>query len=131
MNVWFIVSSFNFSFSDKCLICSWSLVFDFATKPLLLVLEMLNSLLDSFQMSLCKLSKTLFLKMTNLAFFAYLRSSHRRCSIKKDVLRNFTKLTGKHLCQRLLCFPVNFGEFLRKYFLQDVWTGRLLLIFLY
>ena len=28
-----------------------------------------------------------------------LRNSHRRCSIKKGVLRNFTKFTGKHLCQ--------------------------------
>ena len=27
------------------------------------------------------------------------RSSHQRCSIKKGVLRNFTKFTGKHLCQ--------------------------------
>ena len=25
-------------------------------------------------------------------------SSHKRCSAKKGVLRNFTKLTGKHLC---------------------------------
>ena len=29
------------------------------------------------------------------------RSSHRRCSVKKGVLRNFAKLTVKHLCQRL------------------------------
>ena len=29
------------------------------------------------------------------------RSSHRRCSVKKGVLRNFAKFTGKHLCQRL------------------------------
>ena len=28
------------------------------------------------------------------------RSSHRRCSITKGVLRNFAKFTGKHLCQR-------------------------------
>ena len=27
------------------------------------------------------------------------RSSHRRFSVKKGVLRNFTKFTGKHLCQ--------------------------------
>ena len=27
------------------------------------------------------------------------RSSHQRCSIKKGVLRNFGKFTGKHLCQ--------------------------------
>ena len=29
------------------------------------------------------------------------RSSHRRCSVRKGVLRNFTKLTGKQLRQRL------------------------------
>ena len=34
-------------------------------------------------------------------FFAAARSSHQRCSIKKGVLRNFTKFTGKHLCQSL------------------------------
>ena len=29
------------------------------------------------------------------------RSSHQRCSVKKGVLRNFTKFTGKHLRQSL------------------------------
>ena len=56
------------------------------------------------------------------------RSSHRRFSVKKGVLRNFTKFMGKHLCQSLFfnkvaglrpetsfkkrpwhrCFPVSF-----------------------
>ena len=27
------------------------------------------------------------------------RSSHRMCSVREGVLRNFTKFTGKHLCQ--------------------------------
>ena len=27
------------------------------------------------------------------------RSSHQRCFMKKGVLKNFTKFTGKHLCQ--------------------------------
>ena len=27
------------------------------------------------------------------------RSSHQRCSIKKSFLKDFTKFTGKHLCQ--------------------------------
>ena len=31
----------------------------------------------------------------------YVLSSHQRCSMKKGVLRNFTKFTGKHLCQGL------------------------------
>ena len=26
---------------------------------------------------------------------------YKRCSIKKDILRNFAKFTGKHLSQRL------------------------------
>ena len=29
------------------------------------------------------------------------RSSHRWCSVRKGVLRNFAKFTGKHLCQSL------------------------------
>ena len=77
---------------------------------------------------------------------ANLRSSHQRCSVKKGVLRNQTKFTGKHLCQSLLfskvtgprstsslkkrlwykCFPVNFAKFLRTTFLQNT-SGRLLL----
>ena len=54
------------------------------------------------------------------------RSSHQRCSIKKDVLSNFTKFKGKDLCQSLFlnknadlrhrCFPVNFAQFLRTRF---------------
>ena len=29
------------------------------------------------------------------------KRSHQRCSVKKGVLRNFAKFTGKHLRQRL------------------------------
>ena len=36
-------------------------------------------------------------------------SNHQRCSIKKSVVKNFKKLTGKHLCQReYLFFKKNF-----------------------
>ena len=38
---------------------------------------------------------------TNDCFYTVSRSSHRRCSLRKDVLRNFAKFTGKHLCQSL------------------------------
>ena len=30
------------------------------------------------------------------------RSNHRRCSVRKVILRNFAKFTGNHLCQSLL-----------------------------
>ena len=74
------------------------------------------------------------------------RCSHRRCSTRKDVLRNFAKFTGKDLCQSLFfnkatglrpatllkmklwrgCFPVSFEKFLRTFSLQST-PGRLLL----
>ena len=66
-------------------------------------------------------------------------NSYRWCSEKKGVLRNFAKLAGKHLRQRLFfrkslltkslwhrCFPWNFDKFLRTPFLQNT-SGRLLL----
>ena len=68
------------------------------------------------------------------------------CSIRKGVLRNFAKFTGKRLCQRLFfnnvadlnpatlfkkrlwhrCFTVNFAKFLRTPLLYNT-SGRLLL----
>ena len=69
------------------------------------------------------------------------RSSHRRCFIKEDVLKNFAKFTGKHLCQSLFVnkiaglrpqacnfikkrllhrhFSENFAKFSRTLFLQN------------
>ena len=83
----------------------------------------------------------------------YFRRSHLRCSVKEGVLRNFTKSTGKHLCQRFFfdkvafltklqarpatllrkslwhrCLTVNFTKFLRTPFLQNT-SRRLLLLF--
>ena len=74
------------------------------------------------------------------------RSSHQRCSIKKDVLKKFTNFTGKHLCQSLCfnklaslrptswlkkrlwhrCFPINFVKFSRTPILENT-SGRLFL----
>ena len=48
-----------------------------------------------------------------------LRSSHQRCFIKKGVLKNFAKFTGKQLHR---CFLVNFVKFSRTPFLQNT-TG--------
>ena len=42
----------------------------------------------------------------------YFRRSHQRCSIKRDVLRNFAK-----------CFHVNFAKFIRTSFLQNTSEG--------
>ena len=62
---------------------------------------------------------------------ANFRSSHRRCLVEKYVFKNFTKLTGRRLCQNLFlifcefikkktlehrCFPLNFAKFLNTTF---------------
>ena len=73
-------------------------------------------------------------------------SRHRRCSVKKCVLRNFAKFIGKDLCQSLSFkkvaglrpvtllkkrlwhrrFRVNFGKFLGTPFLQNICRRPLL-----
>ena len=75
-----------------------------------------------------------------------LRSSHLRCSVRKGVLRNFAKFTGKHLCESLFFnkisglrpailfkkrfwhryFPVNFSKSLTTPFLTKHLRWRLL-----
>ena len=96
----------------------------------------------------CLLHNFIFWKFgqeTSEVFFQ-VRSSHRSCSVRKGVLRNFVKFTGKHLCQNLFfnkvaglpatllkkrlwyrCFPVNFAKFLRTPFLQNTFLRLLLL----
>ena len=79
---------------------------------------------------------------------ALFRGSHRKCSARKAVLRNFAKFTGKHLCQSLIfnkaaglrlatvlkkrlwhrCFPLNFAKFLRTPVLQNT-SGGLFCLF--
>ena len=74
------------------------------------------------------------------------RNSHRRCSVKKGVLKNFANFTGKHLCwspflillqvfrpatllkRKILqhwCFPV---KFLRTPILKNICQRQLLFI---
>ena len=44
----------------------------------------------------------LMFSIFNLALLTLLyKRTHQRCSVKKGVLSNFTKFTGKHLCQGL------------------------------
>ena len=89
------------------------------------------------------LSKMRSVIQTNKHVEAFLlwisRSSHQRCSMKKTVLTNFAKFTGKHLRQSLFCnevarlrpatllkkrlwhrcFPVNFAKFLSAPFFTE------------
>ena len=84
------------------------------------------------------LAKLVFQVMKELYKILF-RSSYQRCSMKKRVLRNFAKFTGKRLCQSLFfnkvaglqacnfikkrlrhkCFSVNFAQFLRTPFVIE------------
>ena len=109
----------------------------------------LNQLLQIAFVSYCVspqeqlFQSTVFPYFTKVVTPVHSRSSHQRCSIKKGVLRNFTKFTGKHLCKSLFFnkvaglrnrlwhryFPVNFVIFLRTpFFTEHLWC--LLLPFL-
>ena len=90
-----------------------------------------------------------YLNKTHSIIVEFYRGSYQGCSMKKDVLRNFPKFTGKYLFQSLFfnkvaglrpatllkkrlwhrCFPVNFMKFLRTPFLQNT-SGWLFLILL-
>ena len=61
-------------------------------------------------------------RCADLAQFGNYRNSHQICSIKKDILKNLAKFTGKQICQALglhsikkrlwyRCFAVNFHNF--------------------
>ena len=45
-----------------------------------------------------------------LSLFRTDRRSHQRCPVRIGVLRNFTKFTGKHLCQSLFFNKVFFKK---------------------
>ena len=56
------------------------------------------------------------------------RSSHRRCSVKKDVLRNFKDFTGKHLCWSLsliklhVCNHLIWGTSVNEFLNGSLWS---------
>ena len=63
--------------------------------------------------------------------------SFHKCYVRNDVLRKFSKFTGKqHLCKSLffnkvavwgMCFPVSFAKFLRTPLLQNVFGWMFLI----
>ena len=81
----------------------------------------------SFFFRLQIISKAIDGKIRNALCFEIIRSSHHRCSVKKDVLRNFTKFIGKHLCQSLIL--INFFNFIKKETLTQVFSCEFCEIF--
>ena len=107
-----------------------------------------DTLLFSFPISLILRKFSQSFKLYFHAVYDICRSSHRRCSVRKSVLRNFAKFTGKRLFQSLFfnkvaglkpvtllknrpwhrCFPVKFAKFLRTLILRN--TSRRLPLYL-
>ena len=56
-------------------------------------------------------------------FLPMFRSSHRRCSVKKAVLKNVTNLTGQHLCWSL--FLIKLSALKACNFIQETPTQEL------
>ena len=63
-------------------------------------------------------------KTFTLNSFLAMKLSHRRCFVKKGVLKNFAKLTGKHLCQSLFLNKVagRACNFIKKESLAQVFS---------
>ena len=56
-----------------------------------------------------------------------LRSIHQRCSLKKSILQNFEKFTGKHMCQSNSFDKVKgIRQILRKFFYIEYLLGLVL-----
>ena len=68
-------------------------------------------------------SRTVFYVCSHIS-----RSSHQRCSVRKGILRNFAKFTGKYVRRATLskkrpwhrCFPVNFAVSKKTFFKESL-----------
>ena len=101
-----------------------------------------NGVITDMKSSLKFFNTIVFFFSSLNSFQSFIRSSHRRCFIKKVVLKSFVKFTGKHLCQGLFLnkvsglrlketlvhahFIVHFAKSLETSFSQNT-SGRLLL----
>ena len=77
----------------------------------------------------CSVGETTEISPT--AVFKTYRSSHRRCSVKKGVLKNFTEFVGKHLCPSLFLNKVagSASNFIKKETLAQVFSCEFCKIF--
>ena len=79
--------------------------------------------------------------MNHIDLVGLFRSSHRRCSVKKSIPKNFANFTGEHLRWILLqacnfikkrfqhwCFPVKFSKFLRTSILKNICERLILFV---
>ena len=78
---------------------------------------------ESLMLLLCCIFEKIFFDEIFCYNFAHDRSSHRRCSVRKGVLRNFEKFIGKHLV-----FSCEFCEISKNtFYTEHLWmTGSIM-----
>ena len=103
------------------------------------LLRFLKAVLNGVFQKIISTDKQIFNISNNVSSIVIYRSSHRKCSVRKGVLWNFAKVTGKYLCQSLYFNKVrsvnfikleaeaqvfsSFPKFLRTLFFQSM-SGR-------
>ena len=99
-------------FSLTCLVFIWDI---FHSKCVVL-----HNYTDCIQKSVCT-KETWITKVGIMVFVfkVFYRSSRPEVFCKKVVLRNFTKFTGKHLCQRLFFNKVNDSFLIKTLFKKE------------
>ena len=83
-------------------------------------------LVSKFNMILAKWPEHHFTTQRNV--LGLFRSSHRRCSVKKGVLKTFANFTGKHLCWNLFLITLQVfrpATLLKRYSYTDVFLRNL------
>ena len=120
-----------------CWLPSWYLFFHFSRSDLLLVSNYVNNIYLFQKLNIFLSFKEVEIWLIQLPYCEvnFSRSSHQSCSMKKSILRNFTKFKGKHLCQSLFLiktlaqvFSCEFCEISKNtFFTEHLWTTALLL----
>ena len=106
-----------------------------------LLVNKFNMMLDNQSRLVLNNQNPLRHTMNHRDLLVLFRSSYRKCSVKKGVLKNFENFTEKHLCWSLLqacnfikkrlqhwCFPVKFAKFSRTSILTKICERLLLFV---
>ena len=87
--------------------------------------EVARTPVNIYNEQLCNNSYRLLIIFDKLFMFAgSLRSNHRRCCVRKGVIRNFAKFIWKHLCQSLFFNKVEAFNFIEKDTLAQVFSCK-------
>ena len=126
-NVYFIIACYKKSTFLQSVFYAYSVLQDHRSLKVTINKSHFESQLLIYQFSI-KIFKSIFKNIFKSIFKSCIfKSSHRRSSPRKGVLRNFEKFTGKHLRQSLFFNKVadQACNFIKKETLAQVFSGYL------